>query len=118
VQKKDAESILKLTAKILKKNTKGVVMYGTAGFQSGTAVVMYETESKNKILDSISLNAYAGTDWNRESHLGIGIEKKILTIKNVVDIGGGVYATRKVKHFFDKNKGMDFNIALSGQWKF
>ncbi len=85
----------------------------------GTAVALYETESKIKILDGISINAYAGKEvvFNDNSTVGLGIEKEIINIHDIVNVGAGVYATKRLKDLFDGNRP-NFNVGISGTIKF
>ena len=105
---------MRLAAKLLNKNLKGVILYGTDGIKTGLALSLYETKSKIKILDGVSLNVFSGNDYN----VGLGIEKKVIDVNKIFNVGVGVYATRPVNNFFNKNTKTSLNIGLSGTWKF
>ncbi len=85
----------------------------------GTAVALYETESKIKILDGISVNAYAGKEliFGDDATVGLGIEKEIVNVNDLIKVGAGVYATKKLKNIFD-GKRPNFNVSLSGTFRF
>lgn len=55
--------------------------------------------------------------------MGIGIEKSMFKIKNVFDMGGGLFITKPVQSFFNKQglvdvKDLNIGVGITGVWKF
>lgn len=114
IVKKNPDAIIKIMANVLKEYPKGVFLFGTKDAETGTAVALIESKSKIKILDKISVNLYAGkslTSNNWKS--GIGIEKKILKVADIFDVGIGAYVTRNVKDMFSKKTKTNYSIGFS-----
>lgn len=69
-------------------------------------------------MDAVSFNLYAGKSLHDyESKIGIGIEKNIININDLVDIGLGMYATKDTDKLLD-NVRPDVSIGVSGTLRF
>ena len=98
------------------------MLFGESGVKVGTAIGLIESKSSIKILDKISVNVAGVKNLSTDDvHFGIGIEKNILNIGNVFDIGAGVYMTKSVKDMFSADTWAtlpEFNVGISGTWRF
>lgn len=95
-----------------------MLLLGTKGKETGTAIALFETKSKKKYLDKISLNAFVGKNLeSKEITAGLVVEKEIFSIKNIFGVGLGIGATKEVKKLFDKSSP-NYSLALSTSYKF
>lgn len=89
-------------------------MFGTNDIETGTALALIETKSKLKILDKISVNVYAGKSLKSSNwKAGIGIEKELFNINNIISIGAGYWMTKSVKNMFNSKFPINHSIGLS-----
>lgn len=116
---RNPEAVIKIAASIFEEYPKAVILFGTEDIETGTAVALVETKSKFKLLDKISVNVYVGkslksSDWKA----GIGIEKELFNINNIISIGGGYYITKEIKTMFGSGSKINHSIGLSLTGKF
>ena len=111
--------MIKTVAKALGKNVKGIVLFGKSGLAVGTGIGIVESKSKIKILDKISIDVFGGKNLKTNKVIaGVGVMKKLVNIKDLIDVGAGVFATKPVADFLNMKVRPDFSVGISGSWKF
>lgn len=118
VAEKNPRKAIRRIARILKKHPKAVLLFGKAGVQIGSAIALVETKSKIKVIDGISVNVYGGKELKtKKTTIGIGVEKNLIDVNDLIKIGMGFYATERVDELMYL-KRPDFSIGVSGTLRF
>ncbi len=87
----------------MKKNTKGTILFNGKDFECGVSVEALDTKSKLWILDGWSIDGFGN-----KKNIGIGIAKDLYKTK-LIEIDAGIYATKELKNFF--NKDLPINVV-------
>jgi hypothetical protein len=119
ISNNDPKRFIDIACRVFKKYPKAVILFGLEDIQTGTAFSLLESKSDLKIFDKISLNVYAGKSLTTDVwKAGIGIEKELININDLVSIGGGYYMTKSVNEMLDMKAMIDHSVGLSFTGKF
>lgn len=113
---------LKKALLLLSKKKHAAILIGNKGIETGLALRLLESETKNKVLNGIYFDAFTGKRLStKETTVGLGIGKAFETGK--VKLGLGSYVTKPVISFFNTAKlksvkDLNFTIGITSKWKF